>query len=79
MEKKYNYGDTLTIEELKKDIETRIHLLKTHNPEVNEYNSEKYCTLRLILSVIKQPDNALTRTVPKWVEEMEEAKNAKHN
>ena len=79
MEKKYNYGDILTVEELKKDIETRIHLLKTHNPEVSEYNSEKYCTLKLVLAVINQPDNALTRTVPKWVEEMEEAKNAKYN
>lgn len=79
MEKKYNYGDILTIEELKKDIETRIHLLKNKKGEISEYNSEEYCTLKLVLAVINQPNNALTRTMPKWVEEMEEAKNAKYN
>ena len=78
-EMKYEYGTPLTIEELKKDIETRIHILKKDNPKVNEYNSEEYCTLNLVLAVINHPDNALTRTVPEWVEEMEEAKNAKYN
>lgn len=76
--KEYNYGDTLTIEELEKDIKTRIHLLKKRNPEVSEYNSKEYNTYKLILAVISHPDNALTRTMPRWVEEMEET-NATNN
>lgn len=75
---KYEYGTPLTVEELEKDIKTRIHLLKNKNGEINEYNSEEYNTYKLILAVIKRPDNALTRTMPKWVEEMEEA-NATNN
>lgn len=69
--KKYNYGDILTVEELKKDIETRIYHMKKRNVSSDD---ERYTALRLVLSIINNPDNALTRTMPKWVEEMENAK-----
>jgi hypothetical protein len=69
---KYEYGTPLTIEELKKDIETRLYRLKKRN--VLPEDDTRYTTLRLVLSVINQPDNALTRTMPSWVEEMENAK-----
>ena len=69
---KYEYGTPLTIEELKKDIETRLYRLKKRN--VLPDGDIRYTTLRLVLSVINNPDNALTRTMPSWVEEMEEAK-----
>lgn len=69
--KKYNYGDILTIEELKKDIETRLYHMKKRNISSDD---SRYTSLRLVLTVINNPDNALTRTMPKWVEEMENAK-----
>lgn len=68
---KYEYGTPLTIEELKKDIETRLYRLKKRNVSPDD---ERYTTLRLVWSVINRPDNALTRTMPSWVEEMENAK-----
>ena len=73
---KYEYGTPLTIEELKKDIETRLYKLKKRNVPSDD---TRYTALRLVLTVINNPDNALTRTMPKWVEEMEEAKNATNN
>lgn len=69
--KKYNYGDILTVEELKKDIETRLYNMRKRNVSSDDI---RYTTLRLVLSLINNPDNALTRTMPKWVEEMENAK-----
>lgn len=69
--KKYNYGDILTVEELKKDIETRLYHMRKRNVSSDDI---RYTSLRLVLSIINNPDNALTRTMPKWVEEMENAK-----
>lgn len=69
--KKYNYGDILTVEELKKDIETRIYHMKKRNVSPDDI---RYTSLRLVLSLINNPDNALTRTMPSWVEEMENVK-----
>lgn len=70
-EMKCEYGTPLTIEELKKDIETRLYRLKKRNVSPDD---ERYTTLRLVLSIINRPDNALTRTMPSWVEEMENMK-----